>query len=173
MSKFYCQLSHFPLIDPDIVNEGIDAVYEQPVLETGSEIIPRVTKSPTSFKATKFCQDLCNKFGDVRPWFFRNNPMTVYDWHADASRSCAINFLLNEVSTSLTLFRQATDTRLMYNIFPCTYTLYQPILFNTTISHCVINNSNEYRYILSIGFPTTTDYNSVKEFLLQYQTSKY
>jgi len=176
---YFYQLSHLPLLDQEYINEGLAAEYQLPAAEINGVLTPRVTKAITSsFNDSKFIQDLRQKLNThVEVVYFRNNPRTLYDWHSDISvnikksRYCAINFLLNIVHNSLTLFREPT-TRLNYNIIECPYILYSPMLFNTQHKHCVINNSNQNRYIMSVT-PFNISYHEALDFFKTYTIDSY
>ena len=171
----FFHLNHFPDLEKEICQAGINAVYptESPP-ETPEEHRPRSIVSPSRFFKTKFCQDLSKEFGEIRTNFIKNGPMTVYDWHRDLDRKVAINFLLAEAPNSLTLFRDKEYgvDRMRYNIEVCSYTPRKPVIFNTTIQHTVINYNDQPRFILSLIFPMEVNYFDVKNFLVSYPTPK-
>jgi hypothetical protein len=167
----FCPLIHLPLLDQATVSEAFGATYIDPKKDTAENRIAQTIKADTTFINTKFCKDLSLKFGKVTAKYMRFDPLSYYDWHTDLNRGCAINFLLNLVPDTVTLFGSRED-RINLDIIPVPYVLYQPTLFNTKISHCVINYSQQTRYIMTIGIhePSFAD---AKKFLLDYNTDKY
>jgi hypothetical protein len=135
------------------------------------DLVSQTVKADTSFINTKFCKDLSLQFGKITAKYMKFDPLSYYDWHTDLNRGCAINFLLNLVPNTVTLFGSRIS-RINLDIIPVTYTLYQPMLFNTKISHCVINYSQQTRFIMSVGIHDA-NFIDAKNFLLNYNTSQY
>jgi hypothetical protein len=171
--EFYYKPSHLKnIIGQEHYEEAKAAQYETFVLEKHTGKKPSTYQAPTSFEQSKFMDDLRKEFKDVRTNYLKFDPMTCYDWHVDAARNCSINFLLNDVPESLTLFREyIEDSRHWYNIKRLKYNLYQPTLLNVKEQHCVINYSQETRYVLTIGFTLDVSYMNVKRFLMFYKNS--
>lgn len=178
----YLHLSHLPMLGDEYVNEALNATYAvtQPSDEM-PDIVHRKNRwigsenAPSTFYKTKFCKDLEAQFGEIETYYVRFNPMSLYDWHTDIQRQCGINFLIQPVSNALTLFRYAelSNHTLMYHLDQLQYVPRMPVLFNTTVEHCVINLSNETRYILSVTFKRTITIYHVREFLKNYNTDTY
>lgn len=137
-----------------------------------SGIRVNTTQAPTAFESTQFMQDLRAEFGHARTHYLRVDGMHSYDWHTDSARKAAILFLLNDVGTAFTLFRQPIDERNSH-ILPVPYTLLRPTLLDVSVSHCVINLTTQPRYALTVGFSLDVTYKDVKQYLNQYQTTKY
>ena len=145
-------------------------VYPEPE-ESGKKQI-RIVHSPSEFYKTRLCYDLFKAFGDIKTEYFKNDPMSYYDWHLDIKRNCGINFLLNDIPNALTLYMHEGAIRLNGTIENVTPKLYRPVLLDTTVRHCVINYSNQTRYILSIGLhDPAVKFADVKEFLEKYPVS--
>lgn len=155
------------------VNEGLNALYpEIPPPELQGKLTPRSIMTLSSFEDTPFCKDLKQKFGEVTARYYKFSALSVYDWHRDVARKCGINFLLNDVVETTTLFRNNTDkiSRLQFPVTKCVYKLYTPMLFNTNVDHCVINYSNHDRFILTVTFPNDVTFEIAKEFLTTYDS---
>ena len=174
LTDCYYQLDHLPLLDTKYVNEGIHAEFQLPVEEINGIRTPRTIKATTTFVESTFAQDIRQQLSpNIHACFFRNNPRSLYDWHTDSTgkRKCAINFLLTESLGAMTLFRDPIS-RLNYNIVECPYQLYKPVLLNVDREHCVINNSDQYRYVLSVSLPDVT-FDQAVEFFQTYSINSY
>jgi len=170
LDNCFYQLNHLPLLDKKFVNEGINGNFRSPRPEIDGIRTTRTTKADTTFTNSKFIQDLKQKLSpNIHACFFRNDPYSLYDWHTDSvgNRKCVINYLLTDNIGSLTLFREPT-IRLNYKIAECPYTLYGPMLLNVELEHCVINNSSDYRYLLSVSLPDV-NFEQAMDFFKSYQ----
>ena len=170
MSESFYHLTHLPAFPEIYYTQAISTDYLSP---GEVPITPTVTTGKaTILYKTKFFNDLKTEFGEVRAGFVMNNPYSYYDWHTDVNdRLCAINVLLSE-NKGVCLYRSGAESKLNYKIQECDYTRFQPTLFNTQNEHAIINNSDQCRYILSIGFYHVT-YDIVKDFLLDYKIDNY
>lgn len=171
LNDCFTHLDNLPDLDDFICQAGINAQYpEIPEEETAESLAITSIVSPCRFYKTKFCQDLSKEFGPIKTHFFKNYPMTVYDWHRDLNRRVSLNFLLRESPNSLVLYRNKEYgiDRIRYNIKVCSYLPKRPVLLNTTIQHTVINYNDQPRFILSLGFPIEAEYQEVKKFLMYY-----
>jgi hypothetical protein len=149
----------------------IEWIYPGP--ENSNEKTIRIVHAPSNLKQTRLCYDLFKEFGEVKTEYFKNEPMSYYDWHADIKRNCGINFLLNDVGNALTLYLTEGSIRLNGTIENVVPKLYRPVLLDTTVRHCVINYSNETRYILSIGLhDPDVKFADVQKFLEHYPVSE-
>jgi hypothetical protein len=169
LDNCFYQLDHLPLIGKEFVNEGINGNFESPLAEIDGTRTSRTTKAKTTFTNSTLIQDLKQKLSpNVHACFFRNDPYSLYDWHTDSvgNRKCVINYPLTHNIGALTLFRESVS-RLNYKIAECPYILYTPILLNVDLEHCVINNSSNYRYILSISLPDV-NFEQAREFFKSY-----
>jgi len=167
----FTYLNNLPDLDDIICQAGINAQYpEIPKEETAESLAITSIVSRSRFFQTKFCQDLAKEFGPIKTHYFKNNPMTTYDWHRDLGRKVSLNFLLREAPNSLVLYRNKEYgiDRIRYDIKICNYVPKRPVLLNTTIQHTVINYNDQPRFILSLGFPIEAEYQEVKKFLLSY-----
>ena len=170
LDNCFYQLDNMPLLGTEFINEGIGGEYQTPPPEIDNVRTSRTTKAKTTFTNSTFIQDLKQKLSpNIHACFFRNDPHSAYDWHTDSvgNRKCVINYLLSANAGAMTLFRKPT-IRLNYNIAECPYILYKPMLLNVELEHCVINNSPDYRYILSVSLPDVTFAQAV-EFFNNYQ----
>lgn len=137
-----------------------------------SGIKVNTTQAPTSFENTQFIKDLRSEFGHARTHYLRVDGMHSYDWHVDSARRAGIIFLLNDVGNAFTLFREPIDER-NSRLVQVPYQLNRITLLDVSVSHCVINLSNQPRYALTVGFGLDVTYNDVKKYLGQYQTTQY
>ena len=179
----YQHLSHLPLLDEKYVNEALNATYSH--IEPSGDMAAIKNKfnrwissksAYSTFEETKFCKDLEAQFGQVVSHYAKFDPRSLYDWHTDSQRQCSINVLIRPVVNALTLFKYAEMTKehsLIYHLDECEYVPRVPVLFNSSVHHCVINLSNETRYLLTISFERTVTFYHVRDFLLNYKTESY
>ena len=162
MPQYYTHLANFPEISELFVNQAPLLKYnnvEVPNHPTVHEII-----APNNFKQTRFCQGLNQHFGiEVTSSFVRTMPMTSFDWRADFGSQCAITFVLTE-TPHLVYFLENTDTRLNVPIEAMTPHYRLPTVVDATRRHCVVNYSDQPRYMLHVGIKTVP-YQEVKQYL--------
>jgi hypothetical protein len=166
--EFYYKASHIQVVDEQLLEEAKAANYSSGVVEKNTGKTPSTVQATTSFENSKFIADLRKEFKSVRTHYLKFDPMTCYDWHTDIARNCSINFLLNDPEDSLTLFREYLFG-INYKIIRLKYDLFQPTLLNVKAPHCVINYSQETRYVLTVGFTLDVSYMDVKRFLMFYK----
>lgn len=123
----------------------------------------------SSFRETKFCQDIIRDLGEIKTRYLYNQPWSLYDWHQDWNRhqSC-INFVLTDNPGCRTVHKFPYDCRLNYKISMTEYVVGEPVLFNAKIDHCVLNLDPNDRYILTVMLLDTT-YEVAKEYLSTYK----
>lgn len=168
LENCFYHLNHYPDLPEEVCTAGINAEYSQSYPdqqnETGDSPAPKSIISRSRFSKSKFCLDIAEYFGgDVRANFIKYDPCTIYDWHTDLDRQVALNFLLREAPNSLILFRSQID-RKRFNIKQCVYTPRKPVIFNSEISHIVINHHTETRFILSILPPMHVTYKDLVDY---------
>lgn len=151
-----------PIPTPTTTHRGMSAEGERHSQAT------RTISATSSFDKTKFAQDLVSTLGAIKCRYLYNSPWSLYDWHQDLGRhhSC-INFLLTDTPGARTIHKFPMDCRLNYQVELTEYKLYQPVLFNAKIDHCVINLTDKHRYILSVLL-FDCSYNTAKEYLKNY-----
>lgn len=94
---------------------------------------------------------------------------SCYDWHVDGTRLCAINVALS-VENSLCLFKGRgrvqpnVPTQRMFQIEQLQYQLGAFYLFNTAITHMVVNMHHQPRLLLTIEVSRPTRYEALYSF---------
>jgi hypothetical protein len=174
MRECYYHLDTYPDIAKKFIDEAqqVEYVFRGPPSHN-------VYRAETSFCETNFAKSLYKQFGElVSPAnpkltpgksamniaYYKNDPKTGYVWHTDAKRSCAINIVMTDNPSALTMHREMIDHQ-FFNIEPVPYIKYRPFLFNTRVEHAVYNPDPTDRIILTIGF-IGPSYDEVKDFLL-------
>ena len=174
MDECFYSLDHLPGISQETVDNCINGDFNGQT----EEFHCRCTTLPKYFptlKSNTFLNDLSARFGLVMPMVIRLSPYQIYDWHIDSDVPVKINYVLNDVgeNKALTLFKLQTQGNVLYDILECKYTLRKPMLFNSRIEHCAINNSDQTRYLMCIRFlKQTIQYQDVKNFLINYQSTE-
>ena len=98
---------------------------------------------------------------NLRSNIFTMEPNTTYNWHRDATRYAAFNCLLGDDPDYLTVFASDSEsTKPMY--FSSERLVYEKnrfYLLNTQVPHLVVNYSNNYRSVLTLGVHAETRLN--------------
>jgi len=98
---------------------------------------------------------------NLRPTIFTMKPNSIYNWHRDGTRYAAFNCLLGDDPDYLTVFASDMETaKLLY--FSSERLIYERnrfYLFNTQVPHLVVNYSNNYRSVLTLGAHVETRLN--------------
>lgn len=118
------------------------------------------TRAPSNILQNTVLNDLILKFS-AEPTIFKMEPNTLYTWHTDATRSCAINMLLDG-NDSLSLFGELTGGHHLWKFFEVPHGNNRFFLVNTLKNHAVLNRSCT-RYMLSVGFYLPNTFESMRE----------
>jgi hypothetical protein len=174
MTEFFCHLPHIPLISSKFLEHAKQLDYETPAEHGLFTKLNLNSRSGPDFKmhflSHPFYIALKNAFPNVMGAVYaKTNAGGLYDWHTDKGGvTTGINILLSESKDCLTLFRTKTDIPLQYNIYQCDYEQFRPTVFDSTVEHCVINLSQEPRYLLRVPIADAT-YKEVRDYLLAYR----
>lgn len=151
-----------PISTPACTHQGVSVEGARHTLTS------RTIAQTSSFIKTKFAQDAQANLGRIKTKCLYNPPWSLYDWHQDqAGHKCCINFLLTDTPGARTIHKFPTDCRLNFQVDVVEYNLYYPLLFNTRIDHCVINMTDQHRYILQVLL-FEVSYDVAKEYLVNY-----
>ena len=160
-TNYYCA-DLIPDIDERYVTEAIFSKYTL-------HHQPNDLRANSSFNSTEFMRLLQKNLGRVSCLYLKNPPSSLYDWHIDRkeARLCSINIPIRN-ENSYAYFRELIPGEegkrsIMYKLDPVKYVLYKPTVLNVSNEHCVINNSDKERIILSLSvhestFDQTVDY---------------
>jgi hypothetical protein len=167
MPNCHATISDFSILPDSMIQEGLTGTY-------------RKHQSPYSFsanasqmKSSKFYQLLGNMFGELNVDYLKNEPNSLYDWHVDYNRSCSINWVIQTNTKAVTFFRTNYVKPFFWDLEEVKYELFKPTVLDTTKSHCVINNSNEERIILSLSIFKKNAYTEVVEYLQNLSIKDY
>lgn len=171
LDNVFFHLKHLPLVDAKHAEIAINATYN----ETPSYYqkgVQNICADALEFSDSQFCRDLRGYFGECAASYLKTNAMSGYDWHIDVSRKTCINILLVQPPGALTLHK-VNINRLTYNLKICDYEMFRPTVFNAVNPHCVINPTNQDRYILTINVGTLPKYEDLKNWLINYKIDSY
>ena len=167
MSNNYTSLLHLPKLPDIFVNEGLQGNYQY-------------TESPYTYSApaplfadSEFCQILTQQFGDILCKYHKNTAYSVYDWHMDKNRLCALNWVIKSSVDAKVFYRTKNHHNMIWSIEELCYKDLTPTLLNTSQQHCVINNSPEERIILSVSIYNNYTFQDVVEFLSSLSITDY
>jgi hypothetical protein len=155
MSSYFQKLSCYPVIPGFIVQEALGAEYK---LSQN----PKLYKCDTSsFRQTDFFDSVQRHFKkNCGARYYLTHPNSYYGWHVDGNRQFAINWVIKDTPCSFCFFKEPIIEAitpnfhpLFYNLIQVDYDLYKPTIINTSLEHCVINNYNDRRIILSMTVP--------------------
>ena len=96
----------------------------------------------------------------------RMEPNTIYNWHKDGNRKCAINMLVND-APSKCVFNVSTDGY-MTKYAELKYKEETYYLFNTEEPHMIVNGDKP-RYLMSINFGSELTYHQLIELVKGYK----
>ncbi len=102
---------------------------------------------------------------NVKPVIFKMKPWQFYKFHVDAVRNCALNLFLSG-EDSQTYYGEPTEDEEIMNIVELVYDPDCYYLLNTKTKHAVVNRNN-VRYMFSLGFDSTVEYQTVRTFCLE------
>ena len=173
-TKCYTHMPHLPKLSEATVMKCMQGEYVPPAKSEPGKPVPQGFTFNPDLNSSKFVQDLQKEFGQVEIMCMSFAPHTIYDWHTDIFVRVRINYVLNDVGSALTLFKEPTESsNIIFNIDECKYTVGSATLFNSRVQHCVINNSDSFRYLLSIRFfDNTISFEQVEKFLLDYNSEE-
>lgn len=173
-SKCYTHFPSLPTVSLVTAEKCMTASYAPPPKPLPGQPIPQGFTYCPELGGTKFLQDLQTQFGRVEDMCMSFAPHTIYDWHTDIFVKVRLNYVLNDVIDAMTLFKEPTQTsNIVYNIEQCKYTVRSATLFNSQVEHCVINNSDQTRYLLSIRFfDNNVTFDQVENFLFDYKSDE-
>lgn len=171
--KYFVNLAHLPLLNDAYVTELEGAKFMDP-LHFINEPTGTINRVRSSFINTKFCQDIAEHFEvKVLAEFYKVEPYTFHKWHRDAIRNIAVNFTIYDNPGSMSLFGESVSP-VHFDITECQYELRRPMLFNAGQRHCIINNSSEPRYLLSVSLVgKELLFKDCKEWFLNYHCDSY
>lgn len=156
--QFYHCFDNYPSLNQLTIQEGSNAVFTE-------TYYPHVYKANCSFSNSNFIKTLKQNLGQITALWLQNPPNTLYDWHIDYDiRQCSINFEIKENNNAMALFREPINkSKIYYNVHKVKYVIGKPTVLNVKNHHCVLNNSNEPRIILSLcvhqsSYKETVDY---------------
>ncbi len=171
LENAFFHLTHFPLIDSKHAELALNADYSEMLLYYNRGIQNSYAEAK-EVSDSKLCRDLRGHFGECAASYIKTNAMTGYDWHMDMSRKTCINILLVQPPGAQTLHK-VNINNLTYHLRVCDYKLFRPTVFNSTIPHCVINPSNQDRYILTISVGSLPRYEDLKNWAINYKIDSY
>jgi hypothetical protein len=173
MTTNYFSVANLPLLDQAFVDEALSTNYVTPGPQ-GSGISPdnRIGTAPSSFVETDFYKDLQRELNAIEVVYLKFPGNMCFSWHTDNHRNCCINFTMDNYPNSYTLFRQPI-LGLEYSVERLDYVAKQPTILNNNVEHSVINLDNSARYILSIGFATSTSFDDLKNYLTSLNITSY
>lgn len=165
--KFFHHLTNLPKLPDFYAEEALSVEYQH-------------LKYPRSYSAkselflkTKFCKVLFKSFGCVDARYLKVPGKTVYDWHIDNGRNCAINFPIINNSKAMTIYKEFDKKQNFFSCEEVDYTNFRPTILNTTYPHCVINTCSSERVILTVSVDKDALYEEVKLFLETLQINEY
>jgi hypothetical protein len=151
--KYFTHLKNFPALSDFYIKEALEKKYEF-ITEPST-----LYCANTSFNESSIFKEIQKHFR-CGTRYFANPAYSLYDWHTDNKRSCTINWLIKTNEKSSCFYRDPIVTSekpsIFYNLIEVNYKLYNPVLLNTTLDHCVINNYNDTRIILSVSLFDTS-----------------
>lgn len=160
--KFY-HFHDWPNLPESYIHESLNGEY------TYSSVPTNYSLTPELFKNSKLRLLLRKKFGQVGCSYLKFPPMSIYNWHTDRFRNSSLNWVIQSGSGSITIYKKDETDNLFSDFEVVDYVPLKPTLINTSIKHCVINNSPIPRIILSVDISNDYSYEEMKDFLINIQ----
>jgi hypothetical protein len=172
MEKYFYHLD-LPPIDDYFIQEAENADFKLTQA-------PSLYRADCSFNQTPFFKLLNDRFGQCYTKYYLNPPNSFYDWHIDRNRYCTINWVVKTNKEARTFYREPipeailpNGNSVMFHLTEVDYKGLKPTLLNATYQHCVANNYNEKRIILTLSLFKPTRYEEVLEFLKPLNIRNY
>ena len=172
MDKYFYHLD-LPPMDQYFINEAEQADFKL-------TSYPNLYRADCSFFNMPFFKLLNDRFGECYAKYYLTPPNSFYDWHVDMNRYCVINWVIKTNKEARTYFREPIEEAripdrkpIMYHLTEVDYRGAKPTLLDATYEHCVANNYNERRIILSMSLFKPTTYQEVLEFLKPLKIRNY
>lgn len=165
MEKYFYKFNNYPDLPKKYIDEACASDFT-------ISLAPNLFLAPTSFHNSAFVHNIQEHFKTQCVLKYHLNvPNSYYDWHKDARRECAVNWLIKTNNESSVYYREVIQEAipdnhdpLFYKLIKAEYQLYKPTLLNTKFDHCVINDSSETRIILSMSI-VNISYENVLDYL--------
>jgi hypothetical protein len=173
MTIKYHHLTDYPILPNFYIQEALDAKVE-------ISRRPVQYRAESTFKHSTFFKQVEQHFQKkCVAWYYITKPKTYFDWHVDANRNFAINWMIKEASNAASFFRNPIEEvinphidPLIFDLEEIPYTLGKPTVLNTSCHHCVFNNSDETRIILSMSV-SDIDFETGLAYLKRLQPTSY
>lgn len=157
----FFQLRNLPALPDFLIDE---AMADEPVYEYWQKPFV-LTRISSLFQTTPLGQALVDKFGDIAARYYKTPSHSYYDWHLDGKRKCALNWLVKTNPEARTFYRDRRHNLLFWDLIEARYDLDHPTLIDTQREHCVYNNGDDERIILSVSIFNDHSYLDVLYFL--------
>jgi len=172
MSKF-THITTLPVLPDHYINEGMSANYEL-------KFAPCSYRIESSFDNSKLCRELRKEFGVCFSQYVLFKAGSYYDWHCDIKRNFALNWLITTTPRAISMYRSVVPTppgsntiqTILYDVAEINYTLYHPVLLNTSQMHAVVNPGPDDRIILTVSV-NGVGYEQMIEWLAQHPMDTY
>ena len=173
VSSPFHQIKNLPALPDFIINEALSA---EPAYQYWQKPFV-LTKVSDLFQHTLIGKILVEKFGNIAARYYKTPAHSYYDWHVDGSkignRKCALNWIVKTNSESRTFYRKHHHNLLFWDLIEACYGLDCPTLLDVQQQHCVFNNGDDERIILSISIYNDHSYLDVLEFLTSLDTMPF
>lgn len=167
MPSRFAHLTNLPALSSAYIREGLIDDFQY---VTNPYVYVRPAKF---FTACAFYKQLEQKFGRIMCRYLKNPPYSLYDWHSDEMRNCAINWIIKTNPEARTFHRRNNHDKRFWDVEEITYRTDCPTLIDTSVEHCVFNNWHEDRIILSLSFLEKHTYDTVLEYLSAQTVDRY
>jgi hypothetical protein len=171
MENLFYTCSNFPDIDSKYVDEAVTSNYK--INYTPRYIFTDVI---SSFEQTDFYKKIKQDLLCGPPTYVKSPANSYYDWHVDvSSREVSLNIPLVSNEQCITCFRSQEIPRAtapFYRLYKVDYMMYKPSILNVKKHHCVINYSNEDRFVINISFHVVP-YERVLEYFKNIKIDNY
>lgn len=111
-----------------------------------------------------FLTSLQKHFKESQLHLYKFPSKTFYTWHKDKNVGCSLNMVLDDYY-SKTVFMPNPGKKLLNSIVELKYQKHKWYLFNSQITHSVMNLDIRDRILLTFTFPLKVKFREVKSFI--------
>jgi hypothetical protein len=168
----FTPLLNLPPLPALYIKEGLGSTFNFSDPTKGETFV--YTTPAILFSKTEFVRSLREKFDkQIICRYLKNPPNSIYDWHTDAYRLTAINWIVKSNPDARVWYRSNNRHKLFWDLKEVVYQDHYPTLLDTKQEHSVFNNSNEDRIVLSVTIVNGPTYQEVLDFLTSLSITKY
>ena len=174
MQPYFKHLTNLPVLPDKYILEGLYSKFE--LIKR-----PNLLRGVSSFEETSFFKLLKDRYEICYVSYCQSPANSCYNWHIDLNRNVGINWVIKTNTKAGTYYKEPIEefnpgegvNPLFHKLIEVDYKLYNPMLLNTGLEHCVINNYSETRIIMTLSILNNAKFAEVSDFLSKLNIESY